>query len=88
MDPIRIWNKLLVYWIFDNTIVIINIISRNMNRTMLETKHIWKTFFGDSCIPKIIDYRLSERKWEEYKTKKTIAEFFQLHNKKVNFSDD
>jgi hypothetical protein len=55
MDPIRIWNKLLVYWIFDNIIIIINIISRDMNRTMLKTKHIRQTIFCDSCIPKIMN---------------------------------
>jgi hypothetical protein len=30
MDPIRIWNRLLVYWIFDNTIVIVSIIFGNI----------------------------------------------------------
>jgi hypothetical protein len=55
MDPIRIWNRLMVYWIFDNIIVIINIISRDMNRTTLKTKHIWQIFFDDSYIPIIIN---------------------------------
>jgi len=40
MDPIRIWNGLLVYWILDNTIVIITIIFRDMNRAMLKIEHI------------------------------------------------
>ncbi len=55
LNTIRIWNRFLVYWIFDNIIVIISIISGNMNRTMLKTKHIRQTFFDDSCIPKIIN---------------------------------
>jgi hypothetical protein len=55
VDPIRIWNWLLVYWIFDNTIVIIIIISIYMNITTLKTKHIQHTFFNDSNVPKIIN---------------------------------
>jgi hypothetical protein len=54
-NAIRIWNRFLIYWIFDNIIVIISIISRDMNRTMLKTKHIRQTFFKDSCIPRIIN---------------------------------
>ncbi len=55
LDPIRIWNKFLVYWIFYNTIVIVSIIFRYMNRaTLKHTTHFFMTLAFPESSTKII----------------------------------